>query len=53
MSIFRLKVDRLLLDRYATLVLYLSDGFEGGETVFPRVPTPGSPGKVPSSSYTL
>ena len=33
-------------------IVSLSDGFEGRGTVFPRVPTPGSPGKVSFSSYT-
>ncbi len=28
------------VERTATVIAYLSDGFEGGETVFPRVPRP-------------
>eukprot|EP00971_Amphidinium_carterae_P215494 4277321-Amphidinium_carterae.1 len=32
------------VERAATVLVYLSDNFEGGETVFPRVAAPGSPG---------
>lgn len=32
------------VERSATLVVYLEDAFEGGETVFPRIATPGSLG---------
>jgi hypothetical protein len=33
------------VERSITIIAYLSDGFSGGETVFPRVPTPGTRGR--------
>jgi hypothetical protein len=33
------------VERSITVIAYLSEGFEGGATVFPRVPTPGSAGR--------
>ncbi len=33
------------VERSITIIAYLSEGFSGGETVFPRVPAPGTPGR--------